>query len=82
MSAVETTTKIEGEPEGVASSFAKSLFLGEIREEMVFPWPEPDPGEQDRVRKLSAAAREIGSRMDHRKIEEERWVGDRVIREL
>lgn len=23
------------------SSFAKSLFLGEIHDEMVFPWPEP-----------------------------------------
>jgi acyl-CoA dehydrogenase family protein 9 len=82
LSAEEAATKIEGKPERAASSFAKSLFLGEIHEEMVFPWPEPDPDEEDRVRKLSTAAREIGSRMDHRKIEEEGWVGDRVIREL
>lgn len=74
--------KLEGKPERVASSFAKPLFLGEIHEEMVLPWPEPNPDEQDRIRKLNAAAREIGSRMDHRRIEEERWVGDQVVREL
>ena len=79
---MEAATKLEGKPERVASSFAKSLFLGEIREEMVFPWPEPNPDEQDRIREPNAAAREIGSRMDHRRIEEERWVGDRVVREL
>ena len=49
---------------------------------MVFPWPAPDPAEQQRIRDLNAAAREIGSRMDHRKIEEKRWIGDDVIREL
>jgi len=81
---VEAATKpqLEGEPEIAASSFAKSLFLGEIQEEMVFPWPAPDPAEQERVRTLNAAAREIGSRMDHRKIEEKRWVGDDLIRDL
>jgi hypothetical protein len=50
LSAEEAATKIEGKPERAASSFAKSLFLGEIHEEMVFPWPEPDPVEADRVR--------------------------------
>jgi acyl-CoA dehydrogenase family protein 9 len=81
---VEAATKpqTEGEPERSASSFAKSLFMGEIQEELVFPWPEPDPREQDRIRQLNAAAREIGSRMDHRAIEEKRWIGDDVIRDL
>jgi acyl-CoA dehydrogenase family protein 9 len=65
-----------------ASSFTKSLLLGEIHEEMVFPWPEPDASEQDRVRELCARAREIGGSIDHRKVEEERWIGDDVIREL
>ena len=82
MSAMDAATKVEDKPEPVASAFAKSLFLGEIHEEMVFPWPRPNSGEQDRIRKLNTAAREIGSRMDHRRIEEERWVGDRVINEL
>src|SRR5262245_48616863 len=49
---------------------------------MVFPWPAPDPDEQERIRSLNAAAREIGARMDHREIEERRWIGDEVIREL
>ena len=77
-----TEPTVEGKTDRAASSFAKSLFLGEIHEEMVFPWPEPDPAEQERIRRLNAAAREIGSRMDHRKIEEDRWIGDKVIREL
>jgi acyl-CoA dehydrogenase family member 9 len=81
---VEAATKpeVEEQPERAASSFAKSLFMGEIHEEMVFPWPAPDAEEQERVRQLNAAAREIGSRMDHRKIEEDRWIGDKVVREL
>jgi acyl-CoA dehydrogenase family member 9 len=81
---VEAATKaqVEEKPERAVSSFAKSLFLGEIHEEMVFPWPEPNPDEQDRIRKLNAAAREIGSRMDHREIEENRWIGDDLIKEL
>jgi len=81
---VEAATKpqLEGKPERSASSFAKSLFMGEIREELVFPWPQPDPEEQDRIRALNAAAREIGSRIDHRAVEERRWIGDEVVREL
>ena len=77
-----TKPEVEGTPERGASSFAKSLFLGEIHEEMVFPWPAPDPAEQERIRHLNAAAREIGSRMDHRQIEEKRWIGDDVVRDL
>jgi acyl-CoA dehydrogenase family member 9 len=77
-----TQEKTEERPERGASSFSKSLFLGEIHEEMVFPWPQPRPEEQERIRALNAAAREIGSRMDHREIEEKRWIGDANIRAL
>jgi acyl-CoA dehydrogenase family member 9 len=77
-----TTPEVEAQPEREVSSFAKSLFLGEICEQLVFPWPEPEAGEQQRIRELNAAAREIGSRMDHREIEEKRWIGDKTIREL
>jgi acyl-CoA dehydrogenase family member 9 len=77
-----TQAEISGRPEYEVSSFTKSLFLGEIHEEMVFPWPAPDPDEQERIRGLNAAAREIGDRMDHRKVEEKRWIGDDVIRDL
>lgn len=78
-----TTVRPEGErSEQPASSFAKSLFCGEIHEEMVFPWPQPDEAEQDRVRGLINAAREIGERIDSREIEEKRWIGDRLVRDL
>jgi acyl-CoA dehydrogenase family member 9 len=77
-----TKTELEGKPEREVSSFAKSLFLGEIPEHLAFPWPSTDPEEQQRIRELNAAAREIGSRIDQRRVEERRWIGDRVIREL
>jgi len=77
-----TTPEASEQPEREVSSFAKSLFLGEICEQLVFPWPEPEAGEQQRIRELNAAAREIGSRMDHREIEKKRWIGDKTIREL
>src|SRR5215213_8751709 len=82
MEAATTQRPEQDRAEQPASSFAKSLFCGEIHEEMVFPWPEPDAAEQERVRGLIAAARGIGERIDPRRIEEERWVGDDVIREL
>ncbi len=82
MEATTTGQSAEELKRDPASSFAKSLFLGEIHEEMVFPWPSPRPEEQERIRSLNAAAREIGSRMDPREIEEKRWLGDGVIKEL
>ena len=77
-----TKPQVEDKPEQSASSFAKSLFLGEILEECVFPWPAPDVSEQERIRSLNQAAREIGAGMDHRAIEEKRWIGDDVIKQL
>ena len=65
-----------------ASSFTKSLLLGEIHEEMVFPWPEPDAEEQRKVSALNAKAREIGDSIDHRQVEEDRWIGDDNIAKL
>jgi acyl-CoA dehydrogenase family protein 9 len=79
---VESSVVEKPESGAAASSFTKSLLLGEIHEQMVFPWPQPDAGEQQRVRELCARARAIGESIDHRKVEEERWIGDDVIREL
>src|SRR3954469_21495917 len=82
---MEAATTVRPEPERAeqpASSFAKSLFCGEIHEEMVFPWPEPDAAEQDRVRGLIAAAQGIGERIDSREIEEKRWLGKDLVRDL
>ena len=62
------------------SSFAKSLFLGEIHEELVFPYPKPDQEEQDKIRGLIAKLREIAAaKLDPHKAEENGWIGDDVI---
>ena len=77
-----TTTQDTPPIEGV-SSFAKSLFLGEIHEDLVFPFPKPDESEQERIRGLCTAVREIAAEMiDPREIEEQRWIGDDVIAAL
>ena len=55
-----TTKQADTSLEGV-SSFAKSLFLGEIHDELVFPYPKPDEGEQDRIRSLFASLRELAA---------------------
>jgi acyl-CoA dehydrogenase family member 9 len=65
------------------SSFAKSLFLGEIHDELVFPWPEPKAEEQERIRQLNASLRELADeKIDTRKVEEQGWLGDDIVREL
>src|SRR5689334_19593354 len=41
----------------MVSSFSKALMLGEIHEELVFPYPKPDADEAEKVRKLIAGFR-------------------------
>jgi len=63
-----------------APSFAKPLFLGEIHEDLVFPYPRMSREERDRVEALTASAREfLGAHYDPRRAEAERWVGDDVL---
>jgi acyl-CoA dehydrogenase family protein 9 len=76
-----TTTQQPAEATEV-SSFSKSLFLGEIHEEMVFPFPKPGQAEQDRIRALNTSLRELAEDIDPREIEEKGWIGDRLVREL
>jgi acyl-CoA dehydrogenase family protein 9 len=65
------------------SSFAKSLFLGEIHEDVVFPYPKPDADDQRRTRELVESVRELAATsIDPRRMEEERWVPDELIAEL
>jgi acyl-CoA dehydrogenase family protein 9 len=73
----QSTSAVEG-----VSSFAKSLFLGELHEDVVFPYPKPDPAEQEKIRGLVASMREIAERIDPRAMEEERWVPDELLAEL
>jgi acyl-CoA dehydrogenase family member 9 len=76
-----TTKQATSSVEGV-SSFAKSLFLGELHEDVVFPYPKPDPAEQEKIRGLVAAMREIGETIDPRAMEDDRWVPDELLAEL
>jgi acyl-CoA dehydrogenase family member 9 len=75
-----TATKQRPEQEREVSSFSKSLFLGEIHEDLVFPFPMPDAEEQEKVRGLLAALAEVP--YDPDEIEERGWLGDKTIRDL
>lgn len=77
------TTKQSGSPLEGVSSFSKSLFLGEIHEEIVFPFPKPDEAEQGKIRGLCQAMRDVADEMiDPREVEEKRWIGDETIRAM
>src|SRR5437763_7380984 len=76
-----TTEQSTPRQQGV-SSFAKSLFLGEIHEELVFPYPTPNDEERQRIRECVTSVREFGEHYDERAVEERRWIGDDEIREL
>src|SRR5688572_12249679 len=63
------TVSEETTPETGVTSFAKSLFLGEIHDDLVFPFPEPDPEERPKVRALTQSLREFAAEaIDPRKI--------------
>jgi acyl-CoA dehydrogenase family member 9 len=77
------TTTQSTEPLQGVSSFAKSLFLGEIHEDLVFPFPKPDDDEQRHIRDLIASLREFAAEsIDPRRIEEQGWLGDKVVKGL
>ncbi|MFL5909346.1 MAG: acyl-CoA dehydrogenase family protein [Gaiellaceae bacterium] len=76
------TTEHGAQTEQGVSSFAKSLFLGEIHEDVVFPFPRPPEDDQRRTRELIHQIREFGESYDERQVEEQRWIGDDKIREL
>src|SRR4051812_35065262 len=76
------TTEQPTPPQQSVSSFAKSLFLGEIHEDLVLPFPKPPEDDQRRTRELIAQAREFAEGYDERKVEEDRWIGDDKVREL
>jgi acyl-CoA dehydrogenase family protein 9 len=74
-----TTTQPTLPQEGV-SSFGKSLFCGEIHEDLVFPYPKPHQAEEQRIRSLIEGLRAFAAEsIDPKKIEEDRWIGDDVV---
>ncbi|HEX2358697.1 MAG TPA: acyl-CoA dehydrogenase family protein [Solirubrobacterales bacterium] len=73
----------EAETDQRVSSFTKALFLGEIHEELVFPWPRPREEEQERIRDLNTRLRDYcADHYDPRRVEEERWIPDQILRDL
>jgi acyl-CoA dehydrogenase family protein 9 len=77
------TTTQEPREDHPVSSFAKSMFLGEIHEEMVIPYPIPDPDEVERIRAITSAFRDfVAESYDPFKAEEQRWIGDDVMEGL
>lgn len=66
-----------------APSLVKPLFLGELHQGMVTPYPRMLPEEQGRVRALTAQLHEWAARhYDARAVEDERWIDDDVLRAL
>jgi acyl-CoA dehydrogenase family protein 9 len=75
MSDATTTTAV--------TSFSKALMLGEIHEDMVFPYPIPSGEEADRVRGLVQAFRSYAAEhIDSHRIDEEGWIPDDVFTDL
>jgi acyl-CoA dehydrogenase family protein 9 len=59
------------------------LFLGELHEDLVFPYPPQAEAEQEKIRSLIASLREFAAEsIDPARIERERWIGDDVVRGL
>jgi acyl-CoA dehydrogenase family protein 9 len=65
------------------SSFSKALVLGEIHEDMVFPYPRPNDAEADKIRGLITSFRDYAAEnVDSRAIDDARWIEDHVYRDL
>jgi len=61
-------------------SFGKSLFLGDLREELVFPFPQPNHAEQKRLGKLLDEVRRFARQsIDARRIDSEAQIPAEVI---
>lgn len=61
-------------------SFAKSLFVGELHQDLVTPYPLAGPREQERIAELVQATRDIAEETyDPAQVEADRWVGDEVL---
>ena len=65
------------------SSFAKALALGEIHEDLVFPYPIPHGDEADKVRGLIEGFRSYAEEnIDSRQIDESGTITDQTFRDL
>jgi acyl-CoA dehydrogenase family member 9 len=65
------------------SSFTKALALGEIHEDLVFPYPIPSGDEADKVRRLVAGFRDYAAEhIDPLEIDETGTISDQTYRDL
>jgi acyl-CoA dehydrogenase family protein 9 len=79
----DSATETAVEPQAGVSSFSKALMLGEVHEDMVFPYPEPDPEETERVRGLIENFRAFAAEhIDSRKIDDAGWIEDSIYERL
>ncbi|MBP8196085.1 MAG: acyl-CoA dehydrogenase family protein [Deltaproteobacteria bacterium] len=61
-------------------SFGKSLFLGDLREELIFPFPQPHLAEQKKLTALLDEVRKLAKRtIDPRRIDAEAHIPDEVL---
>ncbi len=80
---MSATTNATGARQLSSPSFAKGLFVGELHEDLVTPFPGMSRDEERRVADLSATLHEVAAEVyDARRIEQERWIGDEVIAAL
>ncbi|MBI2388919.1 MAG: acyl-CoA dehydrogenase family protein [Deltaproteobacteria bacterium] len=63
-------------------SFMKSLFHGVIAEELVSPWPEPQPEGRDAIERIVGAVRRFGERVDSAAIDREGRIAEDDLRTL
>src|SRR2546423_1757766 len=74
---------MESTTAAATSSFSKSLALGEIHEDLVFPYPMASDEEAQKVRELVQRFREYAAEhIDSQRIDEEAWIPDEVFTDL
>lgn len=67
-------------PELSASSFAKSLFVGELHEDLLFPYHDFAHEERKKVDDLiDRIGAFLDEEYDPARVEEERWIGDDIV---
>lgn len=64
------------------SSFAKGLFLGEIHEDLVHPYPYPSPAEAQKIKRINRDLRAWAETYDEYATEDARWVSEDDIAQL
>jgi acyl-CoA dehydrogenase family member 9 len=65
------------------SSFSKALALGEIHEDMVFPYPQHETEESDKVRRLVSSFKEYAdANIDSQEIDETGTIESKVFEDL